>query len=157
MQKYAEEHNLIQKSSRQDFTVIYCGLCAFNDDNRDMDTLLRIPLALLINMYCAKGSNFNSENFKKSLQSIGFTNAMVIAKIEFGLTKLRSSAAGYANSVSVSSESSQITSIPRSYPDYESYREQCSSTKLSSKENLEISLLDKGISSNEDYENDALY
>ena len=31
------------------------------------------------------------------------------------------------------------------------------STKLSSKENLEISPLDKGISSDEDYENDALY
>ena len=44
---------------------------------------------MLINMYCARGMNFNTENFKAVLKELGIENPVVIYKIVYAMTKMR--------------------------------------------------------------------
>lgn len=54
--------------------------------------LNEIPLELLINLYCSRGNNLNTENFIKTLGQLGIKNFVLKHKLHLGLTLLRKQA-----------------------------------------------------------------
>ena len=63
--------------------------CSPTSDGNDISLLNEIPLELLINLYCSRGNNLNTDNFIKSLGQLGLQNFLVKHKLHFGLTVLR--------------------------------------------------------------------
>ena len=94
MQNYARLNNLLANTK----FLTYCNISYFVESKADIDLLHFIPIDMLINIYCARGLNFNAENFKASLRELGVETPMVIFKLVYGMTKLRSASMNFDDS-----------------------------------------------------------
>ena len=85
MQYYARINDLTRNTK----ILTYCNISFYVESKTDIHLLDYIPIDMLINMYCARGMNFNTENFKAGLRELGIENPMVIYKIVYAMTKMR--------------------------------------------------------------------
>ena len=85
MQYYARNNDLTRNTN----FLTYCNISFYVESKTDIHLLDYIPIDMLINMYCARGMNFNTDNFKASLRELGIKNPMVIYKIVYAMTKMR--------------------------------------------------------------------
>ena len=91
MQQYARFNSLLANTK----FLTYCNISYYNESKQDIDLLHYFPIDMLINIYCARGLNFNTENFKTSLRELGIETPVVIYKLIYGMTKLRTDAMNF--------------------------------------------------------------
>ena len=108
MQYYARINDLTRNTK----ILTYCNISFYVESKTDIHLLDYIPIDMLINMYCARGMNCNTDNFKAGLRELGIENLMVIYKI-YAMTKMRNDSmsfdAFYKSNSSTCSKTSTLT------------------------------------------------